>query len=424
MDNAQLRQQLLATHQTRTGELVTTRNGPVRVPSPQEIDDVELFADKLSRAGLLPNQYRARPANILWAVEYAKMLQLPTMAAILGVWVIEGRVATSAAMVNMLVRRAGHKLRIRSGKSFREPAFAEIIRHDDPDFPFHVDWDLERAVQSGLVRVENGRPVARSKDGKALPWMLYTPQLLKARATTEVARDAAQDALFGLHYTPEELGAEVDRDGVPTGRMLDPVGADDAYHYDDALPVEQAMADLRRKIDGDGEPDTAPDEREHIVIDHPDTPADEDDSQLPVEVDPETLLELPMDWPAAIKAAIALGVQAVDDLSYTVAHAEPDNTVLAERVAAVKKVLASDPVNWDNAIAEGERLGTEGLRDLWWTLNHVDPGNAEVRARIASLATQAPATSEAAAPPAEGSATPSDPSSPASNSDTEGPVQS
>ena len=38
--------------------------------------------------------------------------------------------------------------------------------------------------------------------------------MLKSRAITQCARDACEEALFGLHYTPEELGAEVDEDGV------------------------------------------------------------------------------------------------------------------------------------------------------------------------------------------------------------------
>src|SRR6185312_3022660 len=42
--------------------------------------------------------------------------------------------------------------------------------------------------------------------------------MLKSRAITQCARDACEEALFGLHYTPEELGAEVDEDGVVVGR--------------------------------------------------------------------------------------------------------------------------------------------------------------------------------------------------------------
>jgi hypothetical protein len=39
--------------------------------------------------------------------------------------------------------------------------------------------------------------------------------MLKARAITEVARDACPEALFGVAYTAEELGAETDAEGVP-----------------------------------------------------------------------------------------------------------------------------------------------------------------------------------------------------------------
>ena len=37
--------------------------------------------------------------------------------------------------------------------------------------------------------------------------------MLRARATTEVARMGAQDALGGVIYCPEELGANVDESG-------------------------------------------------------------------------------------------------------------------------------------------------------------------------------------------------------------------
>ena len=44
--------------------------------------------------------------------------------------------------------------------------------------------------------------------------------MLKARAITQCARDACEEALFGLHYTPEELGAEVDEDGVVVAEVV------------------------------------------------------------------------------------------------------------------------------------------------------------------------------------------------------------
>ena len=89
---------------------------------------------------------------------------------------------------------------------------------------------------------------------------------LKSRAITQVARDACEEVLFGLHYTPEELGAEVDADGEPleqrTVRSRGPVVGDQwqtpapqvapeaAAEYadvveDDVKPPEASMEQLR-----------------------------------------------------------------------------------------------------------------------------------------------------------------------------------
>jgi len=161
---------------------------------PEKID----YADRLCNAVLLPAQYRDKPANILWAIEYGETLGITPMAAITGVHVIEGKPSASAALISGLVRRAGHKLRV-TGDAFS--ATAQIIRADDPEYTFSVTFTIEDARTAGLT----GKPV----------WKNYPASMLKSRAITQVARDACEEILFGLHYTPEELGAETDADGNP-----------------------------------------------------------------------------------------------------------------------------------------------------------------------------------------------------------------
>jgi hypothetical protein len=161
---------------------------------PEKID----YADRLCNAVLLPAQYRDKPANILWAIEYGETLGITPMAAITGVHVIEGKPSASAALISGLVRRAGHKLRV-TGDAFS--ATAQIIRADDPDYTFSVTFTIEDARTAGLT-------------GKAV-WKNYPASMLKSRAITQVARDACEEILFGLHYTPEELGAETDANGNP-----------------------------------------------------------------------------------------------------------------------------------------------------------------------------------------------------------------
>jgi hypothetical protein len=161
---------------------------------PEKMD----YARALAESGMLPAQYRKQPANLLYALEYAGSLGLHPMAAITGVHVIEGKPSASSALISALVRRAGHKLRVTGND---QEAVAQIVRADDPDFKFEARWTMARAEQAGLAKKQ--------------VWRNYPAAMLKARAITEVARDACEEALSGMHYTPEELGANVDAEGNP-----------------------------------------------------------------------------------------------------------------------------------------------------------------------------------------------------------------
>jgi len=169
------------------------------------------YARELANSGLLPSAYRRNPANVLYALEYGEMLGLSPMAAITGVHVIEGKPSASAGLISALVRRAGHKLRVTGNGT---TATCTIIRSDDPDYPFTVTWTLKRNPD------DNPSAEAAQLLGKDI-WKKYPASMLKSRAITQCARDACEEALFGLHYTPEELGAEVDEDGALLDEIVD-----------------------------------------------------------------------------------------------------------------------------------------------------------------------------------------------------------
>jgi hypothetical protein len=172
------------------------------------------YARELANSGLLPSAYRRQPANVLYAVEYGEMLGLAPMAAITGIHIIEGKPSASAGLISALVRRAGHKLRVRGDS---QKATCQIVRSDDPDYTFEVTWTLRR---NG-----DGHPSAEEAGltGKQV-WKQYPASMLKSRVITQCARDACEEALFGLHYTPEELGAEVDADGAILGEIVPDAG--------------------------------------------------------------------------------------------------------------------------------------------------------------------------------------------------------
>lgn len=152
------------------------------------IDQKIHYSQTISASNLLPEAYRGRPENVLIAVETGAALGIPAIQALNSINVIKGKAAMSADLMASLVRRAGHKLRIRQdGMSVT----AELVRADDPDFTFTVTWDQQKAKTAGLW-------------GKG-SWATYPDQMLRARAITEVCRQGASDALMGVIYTPDEL---------------------------------------------------------------------------------------------------------------------------------------------------------------------------------------------------------------------------
>jgi hypothetical protein len=156
------------------------------------------FARALATASLLPKQYQQNPGNVLIAMEFGDALGIPAIQAINSIHVIEGKPSASADLMAALVRKAGHKLRVTvTRKPLR--VVAQLIRADDPDNPFEAEWDEDKARTAGLLGKGN--------------WKTYPDQMMRNRAITEVIRMGASDAMYGVIYTPEELGATVNAAG-------------------------------------------------------------------------------------------------------------------------------------------------------------------------------------------------------------------
>jgi hypothetical protein len=197
------------------------------------------YAKALAHSNLLPKQYQQQPANLLYALEYADALGVSPINAITSIHVIEGKPSASADLIAAMIRRAGHKLRV-SGND--QSARAVLIRADDPEFEYVAEWTMDKARAAGVTN-------------KSV-WKNYPSAMLRSRAITEVARMGASDALFGVVYTPEELGAEVSHDGQPTkpvGVASQRVTAAEivAKAEPRSAPVDEPPAE------GDGWPETA-----------------------------------------------------------------------------------------------------------------------------------------------------------------------
>jgi len=183
------------------------------------------FAQALSTAGLLPKAYRDQPGNVLLAMEYGRALGLPVATVLTSVHVIDGRPSMSAELMQALIRRAGHRIRITGD---RQSASCAIVRKDDPDFTYTATFTMDDARAAKLVKPDSN-------------WVKYPQAMLLARATSACARQACADVLAGVSYVPEELG-----DGSPSDALM--------------AVVEQASASVASPAphgQGDGPQETA-----------------------------------------------------------------------------------------------------------------------------------------------------------------------
>jgi len=221
------------------------------------LDAKRRYVATLAASSLLPPQYRQNPPNVLWALEYGETLGISPMAAIMGIHVIEGKPSAGAGLISGLVRKAGHKLRV---KGDEKSATCTIIRYDDPEYEFTFTWTMERARTAKLT-------------GKQV-WQNYPAAMLMARAITEAARAACQDVLYGLAYTPEELGAD-SLDGtdwvapeVPAEEMAGKDQQDEISHHLDRLKITDKLAACAMIADREhltSAADLTSDEAAHII---------------------------------------------------------------------------------------------------------------------------------------------------------------
>lgn len=196
------------------------------------------YSQQLSLADMLPAAYRRKPANVLLAMEYGDAFGFAPVQAMTLIHVIDGKPSMSAQGIGGLVRRAGHRFRVWFDNE-RQVAVATVVRADDPDFEFRSEWSHARAQAAGLTNKQ--------------VWKAYPINMLKARATTEVARDACPEILFGAGYTAEELGRDegVDQDGGLIVATID--GQDDTTDPGVARTAHHAFLDacMKNEIDPD-----------------------------------------------------------------------------------------------------------------------------------------------------------------------------
>lgn len=175
------------------------------------------------------------PGKILLVMETGAMLGLEPMAALQSIDVIEGKATLSSQLRIALVRRAGHTVtKSEEGdvKSGTYRVTATLTRSDGEVFT--STWGRDEATVAGLMNKFN--------------WQKHFAQMCWWRASGDVARQGASEALFGMVYTPDEVEGGVSIEPDP-----EPEASEDWAAQFDAAQTAEEVYEISERIKTKGE---------------------------------------------------------------------------------------------------------------------------------------------------------------------------
>jgi hypothetical protein len=190
------------------------------------------YARAVSTAALLPQAYRGKPADILIALGLGASMGLSPAESLYRIDVIQGKPTASAELIAANVRKAGHVLRLRVDEAGMR-AQCTIIRGDDPEFEHTVIRDAAWAKRMGL----DGKDNYKKQPATMLGW----------RAVTACARMACPEALYGVAYTPDEMGdmpQQATSGGLGAALAAQPVTEPEPFDVTDAELIPEVTAEL------------------------------------------------------------------------------------------------------------------------------------------------------------------------------------
>ena len=158
---------------------------------PDVLNTAHKLATQISDTDFVPKAFRRKPEAVMAALLTGRELGLGPMTALQRIHVIEGKAGLDAQGMRAQVLAAGHDLWIEESTPERCVASG---RRRGSEHVQTVTWTIQEARTAGLA----GRG----------PWKSYPRQMLQARATAELCRLIAPDALGGLAYSSEELADE------------------------------------------------------------------------------------------------------------------------------------------------------------------------------------------------------------------------
>jgi len=171
-------------------------------PTSQEFQTMKELGNMAVKSGFLPTSIKTAEQAVIVMLK-GRELGIPPMQAFSSIAVVNGKPTMSAElMLSMIYKNIPGAV---------------------------VDFDVTDANKCEITaKRPNGKKTKFSftmADAKTAnltgkgPWVTYPSAMLRARCISAMARAMFPDALSGVVYTPEELGAEIDEEG----RVVDPI---------------------------------------------------------------------------------------------------------------------------------------------------------------------------------------------------------
>ncbi|MFD9567728.1 hypothetical protein [Streptomyces sp. NPDC059994] len=147
----------------------------------------------------LAGAYRGKPDEVTAVILAGHELGIQPMTSLKSIDVIQGQPALRAHAMRGLLQSKGHEIELLESTA----SYCKMRgRRKGADKWQEVEWDIDRARQLGLLNKDQ--------------WKKQPKTMLINRATGEICRLVASDALHGMPYAAEEL------DGYVTGDFVRP----------------------------------------------------------------------------------------------------------------------------------------------------------------------------------------------------------
>lgn len=154
----------------------------------QSADAAYMVAERLSSSAFVPAQFKGKPVELTAAILAGIEVGLSPMAAMRSFDIIQGQAAPRAITLRAVVQSYGHEMVLIESTNSRCRMKGKRRGSDEWQT---VTWTMDRAKDLGLTGKDN--------------WKKQPAAMLVARATSELARLIASDAILGIGYSSEEV---------------------------------------------------------------------------------------------------------------------------------------------------------------------------------------------------------------------------